>query len=88
MATFPKSRRGPKYLIVAAVGDITIALGSVARIMPDLFVPEASASLNLRKTFPLTGKFKFPFLSRTEGRETEGSLRAMIELMLQKSPDL
>ena len=54
-----------------------MALGSVASIMPDRFIPAASASLNLRKTLPRTGKFRFPFLSRTEGRETEGSLRAI-----------
>ena len=62
---------------MAAVGDITIALGSVARIMPVRFTPEPSASLNLRKILPRTGKFRFPYLSRTEGSETEGSLRAI-----------
>ena len=62
---------------MAAVGDITRAPGSVARIMPDRLIPEASASLNFRKILPLTGNFKFPFLSRTEGRETEGSSRAI-----------
>ena len=63
---------------MAAVGDITIALGSVAKIIPDRFTPAASASLNLRKILPRTGKFRFPFLSRTEGKETEGSLIAIV----------
>ena len=56
---------------------MTIALGSVAKIIPDRFTPAASASLNLRKILPRRVNLDFLFF-RAQRQRNRGSLIAIV----------